>query len=63
MSRDFNTGENPWNGTRDITLFSPILLTMFMFKSTMREKADTQQPSFAANAVRTRGQPVHMVLA
>ena len=55
--KDINTGENPWNGIREIAINSE----MFIVKCKTREKPETQQSSSAVAAM-TGWQPANRVL-
>ena len=62
--RDFNMGENPWNGARETNIIgSESLLNVFIINCTTQEKADTQQPSPAPTAAMTCSLLMKSVLA
>ena len=53
--RDFNAGENPWNGIREVTVCSWPVSMVLIVKCTTRENPDNQQSPLVPAAAITPG--------
>ena len=57
------TGDNPWNGARDILgSLTPAILGITIAKHSTRDKAESQPPSSASATVTTWGHLITSVL-